>query len=98
LERATKGEFELIATTNVAGRDRASEAWNAIPIVAQMRRDGRISDNELRAAQILYRNYRLGMQQPGLTVRYQPRIDGSNGTSMANRTAHSIRRSLALSS
>jgi hypothetical protein len=83
--RAAKSEFEVIATAHVTGRDRSSDAWREVPIIERMRRQGQITQEELLAAQKLHRDFARGMRTPSLTVRYQPRIDGSNGTPIAQQ-------------
>jgi hypothetical protein len=85
--QATKAEFELRPTTNVAGRDRSSEAWAKIQIVDRMYRDKDILEHHYLAAQKFRRDYIKGMAVTGLTARYQPRVDGSSGTPIAQQAS-----------
>jgi hypothetical protein len=55
----------------------------ATPIY-KMFQDGRISENEQKAAEIFYRDYTIGMMSPGLIAKYGERM-GFGGTPLAQQ-------------
>jgi hypothetical protein len=78
-ERATKSEFEIVSTSHSTGRDRSHEAWRVVPIIERMRRNGQITDEEYRAAQLFHKYFILGHRVGGLTMRYGE-LTGAGGT------------------
>lgn len=80
--------IEVYTTRVAAGRDRASEAWQIVPLAQHMRRRGQITEDEEEAARRFYRDFVLGMRVTGLTMRYGERA-GKGGTPAAQLAADS---------
>ncbi len=74
-------KFDLFAPNS---RVPIATAYKVIGPVAKMFADGRISQNEMKAAELFHRDYIVGNSAAGLTMRYGERM-GSGGTPLAQQ-------------